>query len=387
MKKGRILIIDDSVLVRNYLTRIISTHPELEICGMASNGKIGFHKIHSSSPDVIILDLEMDQGDGLYVLQQIEEKINKFLWPFIIIYSSRAKHEDPLFKKAVDFGFCDFILKPEGSLEEIQTLLNQTLIPKIQQGITARKTRKLLSSSLENSTIELEHSEFPQEQEKDIFNVPIGLDKLSGVLQNKPVKPKIIILGASTGGPQAIQKIISQLSGTYIPVPIVIIQHMPEKFTLSFANELERISNIKTYELRHNMPLEKGNIYIFPGGIHGRLNCFGNLFVYYSEYKNYDLHPFKPSINLAIDYLLGSFSGQAVCAILSGMGKDGAIGAANLRKKGALVIAQDKDSSAVWGMPKAVLKENGADIILAQDEIGLAIRQILEQSNSVGGNV
>ena len=378
MSKGKILIIDDSVVVRNYLSTMISSVPNLEIVSSVPNGHLGFQKILSTKPDVVILDLVMADGDALYVLQQMEEVIPSSERPFVIIYSSTARHGDPTFTKALNFGFCDFALKVEATAEELIPKLRNTFLPKILSGIEAKKTRELLKTgpSLGFAPRSLSDISKPKETNNNNNNIPSGIQALKDVLVTKRVYPKLLIIGASTGGPQVVREIVQSLDPR-IKIPIVIIQHMPEGFTKSFAKELEEASSFKAHELQHSMPLENGNIYVFPGGMHGRLSAFGNLFVYYSERKDYTAHPFKPSINLAIEHLMDSLHGHVILAILSGMGTDGAIGAQQLHSKGSFVIAQDEASSAVWGMPRAVVKSGAADIILSQDELGKGIQMAL----------
>lgn len=381
MSLGKVLIIDDSLLVRNYLSKAIEDIPELQIVGMVHNGELGFQQILSTKPDVVILDLEMQDGDGLYVLRNIEEQLSFEDKPFVIIYSSHVRHDNPVFKKAIDFGFCDFILKIEGTAETIIPNIKKIIVPKIISGIAAKKTRSSLMSSLSPSSPTLRSlSSFSSSTISTVSNpvstaqetTPTGLSKLHTILTKKNIKPKLLILGASTGGPQVIRSILQHIN-TSLAIPIVIIQHMPEKFTKSFSLELNSSSQIPVHELRHNISLEKGHAYVFPGGTHGRLNSFGNLYVYYTDRNNYEAHPFKPSINLAIEHLLNSFHGHIIGAILSGMGSDGAVGMQQLHVKGSLIFAQDKTSSAVWGMPGSTVNKNAVDLILTQDDLGKGI--------------
>ena len=384
MPLGKVLIIDDSLLVRNYLSKAIEDVPELQIAGMVHNGEIGFQQILLKKPDVVILDLEMQDGDGLYVLRNIEEQLSFEDKPFVIIYSSHVRHDNPVFKKAIDFGFCDFMLKIEGTAETIIPNIKKNIVPKIVAGIAAKETRASLSNTLSSRPTSMSFSSSRTATTTPISapisapistaqkTTPEGLSELNNVLIKKNIKPKLLILGASTGGPQVIRSILKNIN-TSLGIPIVIIQHMPEKFTKSFALELNSASQIPVHELRHNISLEKGHAYVFPGGIHGRLNSFGNLYVYYTDRNNYENHPFKPSINLAIEHLLNSFHGHVIGAILSGMGSDGAIGMQSLHSKGSLIFAQDKTSSAVWGMPGSTVNKNAVDLILTQDDLGKGI--------------
>ena len=374
MSLGKVLIIDDSLLVRNYLSKAIEDIPELKVTGMVHNGEIGFQQILSTKPDVVILDLEMQDGDGLYVLRNIEEQLSFEDKPFVIIYSSHVRHDNPVFKKAIDFGFCDFMLKVEGTAETIIPNIKKIIVPKIISGVAAKKTRASLSNTLSSGSTLRSLSSFSSKSTTSApvstaqTTTPEGLADLNKILTKKIIKPKLLILGASTGGPQVIRSILKNIN-TSLAIPIVIIQHMPEKFTKSFALELNSSSQIPVHELRHNISLEKGHAYVFPGGTHGRLNSFGNLYVYYTDRNNYENHPFKPSINLAIEHLLNSFHGHVIGAILSGMGSDGAIGMQSLHSKGSLVFAQDKTSSAVWGMPGSTVNKNAVDLILSQEEL------------------
>ena len=378
MPLGKVLIIDDSLLVRNYLSKTIESVSELQIVGMIHNGEIGFQQILLKKPDVVILDLEMQDGDGLYVLRKIEEELSFEEKPFVIIYSSHVRHDNPVFKKAIDFGFCDFVLKIEGTAETIAPNIKKIIVPKIISGVAAKKTRASLSSSLSSGPTLRSLSSFSSKSTTSApvstaqKTTPEGLANLNSILTKKNIKPRLLILGASTGGPQVIRSILKHIN-TSLTIPIVIIQHMPEKFTKSFALELNSASQIPVHELRHNISLEKGHAYVFPGGTHGRLNSFGNLYVYYTDRNNYEAHPFKPSINLAIEHLLHSFHGHVVGAILSGMGSDGAIGMQSLHTKGSLIFAQDKISSAVWGMPGSTVNKNAVDLILTQDDLGKGI--------------
>ena len=378
MPLGKVLIIDDSLLVRNYLSKTIESIPELQIVGMVHNGELGFQQILLKKPDVVILDLEMQDGDGLYVLRNIEEQLSFEDKPFVIIYSSHVRHDNPVFKKAIDFGFCDFMLKIEGTAETIIPNIKKNIVPKIVSGIAAKKTRASLSNTLLSSpssrpssmsaSSPVAQTPFSAPVSTAQKTTPEGLSNLNSILTKKIIKPKLLILGASTGGPQVIRSILKNIN-TSLAIPIVIIQHMPEKFTKSFALELNSSSQIPVHELRHNISLEKGHAYVFPGGTHGRLNSFGNLYVYYTDRNNYEAHPFKPSINLAIEHLLHSFHGHVVGAVLSGMGSDGAIGMQSLHTKGSLIFAQDKNSSAVWGMPGSTVNKNAVDLILSQDDL------------------
>lgn len=373
--KGKILVIDDSLLVQNYLNKILTNLPDLEQCGSATNGQLGYQKILSCKPDVIILDLEMDRGDGLFVIGEITKNIPPSERPYIIIHSTRAKPGDPLFTEAMSYGFCDFVLKAEGRPEEILATARESLLLKIRGAVRVRRERELLIHPAQFVPRPIGALNFgPPPINTDL--IPEGLESLPKILKGFAARPQILIIGASTGGPNVVRNICKELNG--IKIPVAVIQHMPETFTKSFAEELGKVSGQPSVEISHNMPLEKGRIHVFPGGIHGRLNAYGHLFVFYADRQNYAAHPFKPSINLAIEHLMGSFTGKAIGVILSGMGRDGALGMKALHQAGSLIIGQDKNSSAIWGMPGAAVSEHAVDILLSESEIGQGVYESLK---------
>ena len=204
MPLGKVLIIDDSLLVRNYLSKTLESIPELQIVGMIHNGEIGFQQILLKKPDVVILDLEMKDGDGLYVLRKIEEHLSFEDKPFVIIYSSHVRHDNPVFKKAIDFGFCDFILKIEGTAETIIPNIKKIIVPKIISGIAAKKTRASLSNTLSSrptSIAAFSPTITPAPISAPVSTAqkktPTGLSNLNTILTKKNIKPKLLILGRS----------------------------------------------------------------------------------------------------------------------------------------------------------------------------------------------
>ena len=375
-EKGKILVIDDSLVVQNYMSKVLANLPDLEQCGFATNGTSGFQKIKLTNPDVVVLDLEMENGNGLYVIREIESHIPLKDRPYIIIHSTRSMNGDPMFMEAMKYGFCDFMLKVEGRADTLLANARGTMLLKIRSAVKVRRLRSTTSNFVSSSSKTT--SATPA---IDDSHLPEGLSQIELLVPKLKSKPQLLVIGASTGGPGVICNISKHLSG--IKIPVVVIQHMPESFTRSFATELGKLSGLPSVELSHNMPLERGRIHVFPGGCHGRINSYGKLFVYYSDYQNYVAHPFKPSINLAIESLCSSFAGSAIGVILSGMGKDGALAMKALHQLGSFIIAQDKHSSAVWGMPSAAVAENAVDLILSDSDIGIGVRRILESCSLV----
>ena len=374
-EKGKILVIDDSLVVQNYMGKVLTNLPDLEQCGFATNGTSGFQKIKLTNPDVVVLDLEMENGNGLYVIREIESHIPQKDRPYIIIHSTRSMHGDPMFMEAMKYGFCDFMLKVEGRADTLLANVRAVMLLKIRSAVKVRRLR----SSTSNLTVSSQPSSSPVSVNES--RIPEGLSQIEVLAPHIECKPQILIIGASTGGPGVICNICRHLSG--IKIPVVVIQHMPESFTRSFAIELGKLSGLPSVELAHNMPLERGRIHVLPGGCHGRLNSYGKLFVYYSDYQNYVAHPFKPSINLAVETLCSSFTGAALGVILSGMGKDGALAMKTLRQQGSFIVAQDRHTSAVWGMPGAAVAEDAVDLILSDSDIGVGVRRILESCNLI----
>lgn len=335
MKKIKVVIIDDSLMTRKILIKELSKNPDIVIVGEAPNPIIGRDKIVHLKPDVIILDIEMPKMDGLTFLK----KLMKYYPMPVIVLSSLAKAGGDVALKAIEYGALEVVKKP-GSTYSLKDMSDQ-LADKIR-GIVGIK----------------------------FLNRGKQLTEEGKILKFHGVTDKIIVIGASTGGTKALKEVLCKLPAN-MP-PILVVQHMPENFTNAFANRLNTLSKLNIKEASNGDKLEKGKVLIAPGNKHMEIKNFAGSFSV--EIKNGPLvYHQRPAVEVLFQSVAKNIGKKVVGVILTGMGKDGAKGLLELRKKGAYTIAQDKESSIVYGMPKEAIEIGAAIKIESLKNISQAI--------------
>ncbi len=350
MKKPiKVLIVDDSALVRKIFTEVLSKDDEIEVIGTAPNPIIARDKIVLLKPDILLLDIEMPEMDGLTFL----EKLMKHYPMPVIIISSLAKESSDVAYRALELGAAEVLSKP-GSSYSVKDMSEQ-LIEKIK-GIAQMKKVKP-PAIVKNQTAETSLSSRKAASSKALLRTT----------------DKIIAIGASTGGTEAIKHIVTRLPEE-VP-PILITQHMPQFFTKSFAENLNRQSRVTVKEAEDKEPATPGKVLIAPGNKHMVLNRSGSF--YFVEIKDGPLvHHQRPSVEVLF-YSVAQIAGRnAIGVILTGMGKDGAEGLLEMRRSGAFTIAQDEESSVVFGMPKEAIAIGAAMRVLSLSQIPEIILQI-----------
>ncbi|URA09517.1 chemotaxis-specific protein-glutamate methyltransferase CheB [Thermospira aquatica] len=361
-RKIRVLIIDDSVLIRKYVTQILSEINDVEVVGSAPNGKIGLQKIFLYKPDVVILDIEMPEMNGLEVLQYLKDKVETKNRPHVIVFSSVVGDGSPTTWEALSLGAKEIMLKPDSpiyqNLEEVKKEFQLKIEGLFYQLGTSKSEVK------------------PVEKEEDrlLEGVRTSLVGVKEVMKQKPIVPRLVAIGSSTGGPNAIRSIMEHLGE--LSVPMVIAQHMPPLFTGEFAKNLSLAYRRPVKELTEGEKLQPGFIYVCPGGTHARIDKDGDDLVFHRDEKNYEEFFFKPSVDIFFKSIKEAVGNRVVAVVLSGMGKDGSLEAPSLRKLGAIVLAQDKATSVVWGMPGNAVKSGGVDVVLPIHEMGQAITML-----------
>jgi len=368
-QKVKVLVIDDSVLVRKYATEVLSRINGIEVVGSAPNGKIGLQKIYLYRPDVVLLDIEMPEMDGIELLKVIKKNRQKGSSPYVIIFSSLVEEGAEVTFEALAHGAVDFIKKPEGKIaDNIDYLLREF----------EEKILGLYSSIREKwKKIVIPENRALEEREEPYRGIFQGIENLDKVLSEKPIIPEIVVIGASTGGPVALRRIFEDLEE--IPVPMVIVQHMPAGFTLEFAKNLRNLYERRVEELCDGDVLENGTAYICPGGFHSRIERNEEKLVFRIDREIYEDIFFKPSVDIFLSSVYQTVGKNSLVVILSGMGRDGTSQCFELRKEGAIIIAQDMESSVVWGMPGSAVKRGGVDIIVNLEDIGRAINKIVKR--------
>ncbi len=333
------MVIDDSAVARETLSEIINSDPSMEVVATASDPFFAVQKIKKVVPDVITLDVEMPRMDGITFLKKIMEQ-----HPIpVVIISSLTIEGSKAAVKALQYGAAEVITKPKLTTKEFYLESKIRIIDAIKAASVA-SLKKLKESLTFNYPIEPKHS----------------ADAVLSLGANKNIEvttEKVIAIGASTGGTQAIAEILTNLP--YDTYGIVIVQHMPENFTTSFAKRLDEICKITVKEAEDGDSVLRGRALIAPGNKHMLLKRSGTK--YFVQIKDGPLvNRHRPSVDVLFRSAARYAGQNAIGIILTGMGDDGAKGLLELREKGAFTIAQDEASSVVYGMPQAAVKLEAA---------------------------
>jgi|YNPNPStandDraft_1061719.scaffolds.fasta_scaffold33290_2 two-component system chemotaxis response regulator CheB len=336
----RVLVVDDSVVIRRLVTYALEQDPNLHVVGAASNGALALQRIPQLNPDVLTLDIEMPVMDGLETLQRVRREYPHLR---VIMFSTLTERGATVTLEALTLGADDYVAKAsnEGSLDRSMARLREQLIPKIKQ--------------------------FFGLPESGLHNLAPCLPPPPGGSPSATTRPKAVAIGVSTGGPAALGAILPELPAEF-PLPVLVVQHMPPLFTRFLAERLDSTCRLRVEEARQGMPVEAGRILVAPGDFHMRVTSNGT-----GIHICLDQSPPQNSCRPSVDVLFSSmgevFAGGVVAAILTGMGQDGLRGAQILKARGATILAQDEASSVVWGMPGAVAHAGLADRVLPLDKV------------------
>ncbi|MFJ7976420.1 chemotaxis response regulator protein-glutamate methylesterase [Peribacillus sp. NPDC096379] len=361
MSKIKVLIVDDSAFMRKLISEFLAEDSRIEVIGTARNGRDAINKIEKEKPDVITLDVEMPIMDGLCALQIIMKQTPTA----VIMLSSTTKEGAENTLNAMEMGAIDFIAKPSGAISLDLYKIKTDLINKI---VAASKANV---SKLQKNTLNIENI---QGNSENYSKIELVHDRnLSPQISEKaPNEKKIIVIGTSTGGPRALQTVLTQLPPN-IEAPILVVQHMPPSFTKSLANRLNTLSEITVKEAEDGEILKKGTAYIAQGGYHLKIKKVGT-----SLAIHVDQSPLRNGHRPSVDVLFESVSQindvEKVAVVMTGMGMDGANGLIALSKSGKLsAIAESEKTSIVFGMPKAAIATNVINKIVDVEDIAKAI--------------
>lgn len=346
----RILIVDDSTFFRRRIKQILEEDTELQVVGEAKNGQEALALVASLKPDVVTMDIEMPVMDGITAVKKIMAS-NPVP---IIMFSSLTQEGAQATLDALDAGALDFLPK---KFEDI-ALNRKEAILLLQNRVKALCGRKLFGSK---SSLGTRSSPF-------ISSTALSTKSISKVANTQGTKPNIsastsrhyacLAIGTSTGGPVALQKILTELPANF-SVPVLMVQHMPGSFTQAFAKRLNDLCDVTVKEAANGELLTPGVCYLAPGGkqmtIEGRA---GSARVIISEPERFPNSTYKPSVDVTFDSVAKVYAGNVLAVILTGMGADGRDGCKTLKSKGAKVWAQDEQSCVVYGMPQAVTVAN-----------------------------
>lgn len=345
----RVLVVDDSVVIRRLVTQALEPDPQLEVVGAASNGAIALQRIPQLNPDVLTLDIEMPEMDGLETLRRVRREHPQLR---VIMFSTLTERGAAITLQALTLGADDYVAKVsnEGSLDRSMIRLREELIPKIKQFFHLP-------------------CQFLSQAKPEPAHLPAASParRSQPLPQSMKVRPKVLVIGVSTGGPTALAAILPELP-TGFPLPILVVQHMPPLFTRLLAERLHTVCQLPVEEASQGALVTAGKILIAPGDFHLKLSSSrGAAHVYLDQSP--PLNSCRPSVDALFTSAGEVFGGAAIAVVLTGMGQDGLRGAEILKAQGASILAQDEASSVVWGMPGAVVNAGLADRVLALDQI------------------
>ena len=361
-KKISVLLADDSSVIRGALTKILISDPSIDVVSSVANGEIAITMARVKKPDIIILDVEMPVMDGLTALPKILEVSPDTK---IVMCSSLTAKGAETTMKAMALGAVECIVKPttsQGARDENSPFKKALLNLVLTLGKTSRPAPL---SKAATATPSVSRTVTPLPKKEKAITLRNDASAYRG-------EPSIIAIGSSTGGPQALFKTLKNIGK--LKVPIVITQHMPATFTKILANHIQQQTGIPAFECEEGMSIEAGCVYVAPGGKHllfekdtSGLKAVLND----GPMENYC----KPAVDPMMRSLVDIYGASILCVILTGMGHDGLEGVRALIKKGGRVIAQDEETSVVWGMPGAVANDGLCSAVLPLDDIGLWVRK------------
>ncbi len=351
MKKIKVLVIDDSALVRQMLSDILNKDKAVEVIGTASDPLVAREKIKKLQPDVLTLDVEMPNMDGITFLSNL---MRLRPMPVVMVSTLTGKGAD-ITLEALELGAVDFVTKPKLDFANTIEAYSEELVGKVKIAAVA----KIRSRDTKKSATQILGNIAPKHDASAIIGRNAGIS-------NFKTTDTIIAIGASTGGTEAIREVLEVLPpdtpGT------VIAQHIPEGFSTSFSNRMDKLCAMKVYEAKDGQQVLPGHVYIAPGSQHLLIERSGARYICRLN-DGPPVNRHKPSVDVLFRSVANHAGKNAIGAILTGMGDDGAKGLKEMQEHGAATIAQDEKTSVVWGMPGEAVKQGGVDQILPLTKI------------------
>jgi two-component system chemotaxis response regulator CheB len=363
----RVMVVDDSVVVRGLVSRWIEEEPGLTVAASLRNGRDAVDQLERVDPDVVILDIEMPELDGISALPLMLAKKRDLV---VIMASTLTRHNAEISLKALSLGAADYIPKPETNRGvTTSATFRRELIEKIRElgGRRRRRRPARPPSAAPQPALRAPEPAAPAP--------PIRLRPFA------PTPPRVLVIGSSTGGPQALTTVVSNLRGLVARIPVLITQHMPPTFTTILAEHIARAAGSPAHEGVDGEPVLSGTIYVAPGGKHMQAVKRDNgVFIALDDgpLVNYC----KPAVDPLFRSVAAAWGSATLALVLTGMGSDGAKGGAEIVAHGGSVIAQDEATSVVWGMPGAAANAGICSAVLPLDQIAAKIVRLFSGERS-----
>jgi two-component system chemotaxis response regulator CheB len=349
----RVLVVDDSAFMRRLISQTIAKSGEFTIVGTARNGYDALKQIHQLDPDIVTLDVDMPELDGLNTLGYIMSEMPR---PVIMLSGAATMGTTDATLRALELGAVDFVLKPSGPISLDLALVEDRLLEALRAAAIANPNGLRVSST---------------------FRIP-GTTAEFALPRPTPGTPatSVVAIACSTGGPRALSVLLPNLPRS-LDAAVLVVQHMPSGFTRSLAQRLDAVSPLRVDEAEHAMPLMNGRVYLAPGGQH---MCVREVDAKPTIELNSDppVWGVRPAADRLFPSVASLFGSSCVAVVLTGMGRDGAEGTRAIRAAGGRALIQDRETATIFGMPQAALQTAGADRVVSLREMPMAIVQMLE---------
>lgn len=368
MKKAKVLIVDDSMLIRRLVCEALAADAAIEVVGEAANGRIALQKLPQLNPDLVTLDIEMPEMDGLATLREIRAAYPRLP---VVMFSALTERGAADTLEALHNGASDYVTKPAGAAGKAvaQQRIREDLIPKIRSLCHVDTGARVLAPAMR------------RERPGPIFaptrsaKRPIDSD----------ARVDVVAMALSTGGPNALAEILSALPADF-PVPIALVQHMPNVFTRLFSERLNGQTALAVVEAAEEQIVERGTVYVAPGDFHLSLRRRGNSIVTALNQEAPE-HSHRPAADVLFRSVAEAYGAHALALVLTGMGEDGLRGSEEIHRAGGCVIVQDEATSLVWEMPGHVARAGLADAVLPLGEVAGELLRRTGGSPGVGVTV
>lgn len=357
----RVLVVDDSAFMRKVLTGLISSDPQLQVCGEARDGRDAIAQVEALKPDVISMDINMPHMDGL---QATEVIMSSNPHPILIV-SSESREGADVTLKALQLGAIDFVSKPSSGIDLDMSSIQEELCRKLRMAAKVRVVRTAARSNGHQKPA----AETSTAAKLQANRANGGSSGDSGGNRGAGKFP-IVVIASSTGGPATLMKLIPEFPADF-PGAVIVVQHMPGNFTAQFSKQLADVSAIKVKEAEAGEIVVPGQVYVCPGSHHLRVSATGRIVL--------DDGPritgYRPCADLTLESVVAYCGPYAVAVILTGMGNDGSKGVQLVKTAGGNVIAQDESTAVIFGMPQEAIKTGAVDQVLPIDSIYAAVEK------------